>query len=116
MASKASLENALRTDIMNVIIQALSEHYDLDPNTQIEFIKSGTIALPLCDAEGNDKWPTVSVTIPRGTRNGEGGYTPFDGHAAAVAYKDEVESNKQARAVRKAMKEAEKSKKKEEGE
>ena len=113
MASKASLENALRNEILEVIIRALSEHYDLDIDTQIESVGSGEITLPLIDAEGNEKYPKVKVSIPRGTRNGNGGYDPYDGHAAAVEYKAEQESKAQERAIKKAMKEAEKSKKKE---
>ena len=112
MASKASLENEMRNDIMEVIINALSEHYDLDPHTQIEYVGSGEVTLQLVDSEGNDKYPKVKVSIPRGTRNGEGGYTPYDGHAAAVAFREEKESKAQERAVKKAMKEAEKGKKK----
>ena len=112
MASKASLENALRNKVMEVIIKALSEHFDLDPETQIEFVASGVITLPLVDDEGNDKWPTVKVAIPRGTRNGEGGYLPYDGNAMAKAYREELESKTQERAVKKAMKDAEKRKKK----
>ena len=114
MASKASLENALRGEIMDVIIEALANHFDLDPKTQIEFVGSGEITLPLIDAEGNEKYPKVKVSIPRGTRNGEGGYIPYDGHAAAEEFKEEKESKAQERAVKKAMKEAEKGKKKEE--
>ena len=114
MASKASLENALRTEVMDVIIKALCDHFDLDPTTQIEVVGSGEIAIPVVDAEGNDKYPKIKVSIPRGTRNGEGGYIPYDGHEAAVAYKEEKESKAQERAVKKAMKEAEKGKKKDE--
>ena len=51
--SKATLENALRNEILEVIVTALSEHFDLDTETQIEFVTSGTITLPLVDAEGN---------------------------------------------------------------
>ena len=40
MASKASLENALRTEVMEVIINALCDHFDLDPDKQIAVIKS----------------------------------------------------------------------------
>ena len=112
MASKASLETALRNEILEVIVNALSEHFDLDPKRQIEFVGSGEITLPLIDAEGNDKYPKIKVSIPRGTRNGEGGYIPYDGHEAAVAFKEEKESKAQERAVKKAMKEAEKGKKK----
>ena len=116
MASKADLEKGLRTEILNVIIDALSRYYDLDPETQIEFVDSGVFTLPVVDAENNDKWPTVKVAIPRGTRNGEGTYTPYDGHAAAVAYREEQESKAQERKVKKAMKAAEKGKKKEDEE
>ena len=95
MASKASLENALRTEVMEVIINALCDHFDLDPDKQIEVVGSGEIAIPVVDAEGNDKYPKIKVSIPRGTRNGEGGYIPYDGHEAAVAYKEERESKAQ---------------------
>lgn len=116
MASKADLEKALRNEIMEVIVQALATHFDLDPNTQIEKVGSGEFTLPLVDAEGNEKYPKVKVSIPRGTRNGEGGYIPYDGHEAAVAYREEKESKAQERAAMKAMKEAERGRKKEDEE
>lgn len=111
MASKASLENALRTEIMDVVIKALCEHFDLDPERQIEIVGSGEIAIPVVDAEGNEKYPKIKISIPRGTRDGKGGYIPYDGHAAAEEYKEEKESKAQERAVKKAMKEAERKKK-----
>jgi hypothetical protein len=80
MASKASLENALRTEIMGVIVSALCAHFDLDEEKQIEVVGSGEIAIPVVDAEGNDKYPKIKVSIPRGTRDGNGGYIPYDGH------------------------------------
>ena len=116
MASKADLEKALRNEIMEVVIQALADHFDLDADRQIEKVGSGEITLPLVDAEGNEKYPKVKISIPRGTRNGEGGYIPYDGHEAAVAYKEEQESKAQERAVKKAMREAEKGKKKDDSE
>ena len=112
MASKATLENQLRNEILEVITTALADHFDLDPETQIEIVGSGELTIPVVDAEGNDKYPKIKVSIPRGTRNGEGGYIPYDGHESAVAYREEKESKAQERAVKKAMKEAEKSKKK----
>lgn len=112
MASKASLENALRTEIMQVIVDALETHFDVNAIV----VGSGEISIPVTDAEGNEKYPKIKVSIPRGTRNGEGGYIPYDGYEAAEEYKLEQESKAQERAVRKAMKEAEKGKKKEEKE
>lgn len=85
--SKASMETKLRNEILAVIRQALSEHFDLDPVTQIEAVSASELALPLCDEEGNEKYPLVKVTIPRGKRDGNGGYIPYDGHAAAEDYK-----------------------------
>ena len=112
MASKASLENALRSEVINVISEALENHFDTD----IIVVGSGEISIAITDAEGNEKYPKIKVSIPRGTRNGEGGYIPYDGYEAAQAYEEEKESKAQERAVKKAMKEAEKNKKKAEGE
>ena len=114
MASKASLENALRNEIVQVIADALESHFDAN----IIVVGSGEISIPVTDAEGNEKYPKIKVSIPRGTRNGEGGYIPYDGYEAAQAYADEKESKAQERAVKNAMKDAEKNKKKkfEEGE
>lgn len=89
--SKASLETKLRNEILAVIRQALSEHFDLDPVTQIEAVSASELALPLCDEEGNEKYPLVKVSIPRGKRDGNGGYIPYDGHAAAEEYKMDLE-------------------------
>ena len=104
MASKASLENALRNEIIEVINKALTDHFDVEVIT----VGSGEISIPVTDAEGNEKYPKIKVSIPRGTRNGEGGYIPYDGYEAAQAYTEEKESKAQERAVKKAMKEAEK--------
>ena len=112
MASKAELEKALREEVLEVVISALAEHYDLDRDTQISVVGPGEIAIPLVDAEGNEKYPKIKISIPRGTRDGMGGYIPYDGHEAATAFREEKESKVQERAARKAMKEAEKGKKK----
>ncbi len=108
MANKATLENQLRAEVMEVIVKALEDHFDATPVV----VGSGEIALPVTDAEGNEKYPKIKVSIPRGTRNGEGGYIPYDGYEAGEAYKEEKESKAQERAVKKAMKEAEKGQKK----
>lgn len=110
MASKASLENLLRSEIIDVITEALENHFDAD----VIVVGSGEISIPVTDAEGNEKYPKIKVSIPRGTRNGEGGYIPYDGYEAAKEYQEEKESKAQERAVKKAMKEAEKGKKEEE--
>ena len=110
MAKKAELENALRSEVMQIIIDALETHYDVNAIV----VGSGEIALPIVDNEGNEKYPKIKVSIPRGTRNGDGGYIPYDGYEAGEAYKEEKESKAQERAVKKAMKAADKGKAKDE--
>jgi len=88
--TKAELETAMRTEILEVICKALAEHFDLDPKTQVPFVSANEITLPLCDKEGNEKFPVVKVSIPRGERDGDGGYIPYDGYAAAEAYQEDL--------------------------
>lgn len=102
--SKASLENALRVEALQVVKEALSAHYDLDIDKQICVVSASEIAIPVVDADGNDKFVLIKVTIPRGARNGKGGYDDYDGYAAAEDYKSDLErkqANKDASAAKK---------------
>lgn len=102
--SKASLETALRVEALQVVKEALSAHYDLDIDKQICVVSASEIAIPVVDADGNDKFVLIKITIPRGTRNGKGGYDDYDGYAAAEDYKSDLErkqANKDASAARK---------------
>lgn len=110
--SKAELENALRNEILEVISKALEEHFQTD----ILPVSTSEIALPLVDAENNEKFGLVKVSIPRGTRTGNGGYIPYDGYSARDAYKADLEdkqAKKQASEEKKANKEAERQRKRE---
>ena len=81
--SKASLENELRT---NVLAQ-ISEHLDKVYNADVLSVSASELAIPMVDAEGNECYVLVKVSVPRGTRNGDGTYTPYDGYAAAEDWK-----------------------------
>lgn len=109
MISKAKLETMLRTDMLNRIIALVNSDMDTDALP----VSASELAIPVLDAEGNEKFLLVKVSVPRGTRNGEGGYDPYDGYQAHADFVAEVEGKAQERAVKKAMKEAEKGKKKE---
>ena len=76
--SKASLETEIRNDILNTITALLSYHYDAD----VLDVSASELTMPVVDAEGNEKFALIKVSIPRGSRNGEGGYEPYDGYAA----------------------------------
>lgn len=106
MATKAELENKLRVSFMNSVMEMVSNQYETDALT----VSASEIAVPVLDEEGNEKFILVKVSIPRGQRDGEGGYIPYDGYEAHDAYIEEQESKAHEKAVKKAMKEAEKNK------
>jgi len=99
----------LRDAILASISDFLRATYD-----DVLPVKSGEIMFPCVDKNGNELYAVVKVSIPRGTRNGEGGYVPYNGYDAAEAYQMEQDSKAQEKAVKKAMKEAEKRPKKKE--
>ena len=79
--SKASLETEIRNNVLQTIIDAVNPISDILP------ISASELALPIVDSEGNEKFAVIKVSIPRGERDGNGGYIPFDGYAAAEDWK-----------------------------
>ena len=79
--SKASLETEIRNRVLQTIIEAVNPISDILP------ISASELALPIVDSEGNEKFAVIKVSIPRGERDGNGGYIPFDGYAAAEDWK-----------------------------
>ena len=102
MASKAELETAIRNDILNDIRALIEDKYGTDALQ----ISASEIAIPILDKEGNEKWAIAKVSIPRGTRNGDGGYNSYDGYAAAEDYKLDLEEKAAKKAKSAAKKEA----------
>lgn len=96
--SKATLEKELRDAILELLIDKLGEYYETD----IMPVSASELTIPLLDSEGNEKFALIKVSIPRGTRNGEGGYIPYDGYEA---YNDYV-ADQEAKAEEKALKKA----------
>ena len=105
--TNAQLETLLRNKFLSFISETISQEMEIDTLP----VSASELAIPCLDAEGNEKFVLIKVSIPRGTRDGEGGYIPYDGYAAHDAYVEEIASKAQERAVKKAMKEAEKGKK-----
>ncbi len=112
--TKAQLENALRNDYLELIKTVLSNEREIDALP----VGASEIAVPCLDAEGGETWVLIKVSVPRGTRNGEGSYTPYDGYAAAEDYaidcaekaqkKQAAEAKKQAKIAKDEKKRAEK--------
>lgn len=89
--SKASLDNAIRNEVMEVVKEALIKHFETD----VLPISASEFTIAVVDAEDNEKFANLKVSIPRGTRI-DGGYMPYDGYGAAEDYKAEQEE-KQAK-------------------
>lgn len=101
--SKASVETIIRNEALEVIKNAIGQHYDLS-DEQICVVSASELAIPIVDVNGDDAWALIKVSIPRGTRNGTGGYNPYDGYAAAEDYQMTLDT----RAAKKAASEAKK--------
>lgn len=104
--TKAQLETALRNTYLHMIRDMVATQVETDALA----VSASELAIPCLDAEGNEKFVLIKVSIPRGTRNGEGGYDPYDGYAVADDYafalqgkaekKAEAEAKKQAKIAR----------------
>ena len=81
--SKASMETAIRNDFINNISKFIEDWRGTDALR----VSASEIAIPVVDEEGNEKFVLIKMSVPRGTRNGDGGYIPYDGYAAAEDYK-----------------------------
>lgn len=75
--NKAALETAIRNDILAFLTEALSAHYDSD----VMDVSASELTMPVVDANGEEKFALIKVSIPRGSRI-DGGYEPYDGYAA----------------------------------
>ena len=112
--TKAQLENKLRNTYLDMIRNMVSSEVETDALT----VSASELAIPCLDEEGNEKFVLIKVSIPRGTRNGAGGYDPYDGYAVAEDYaqdcvekaqkKADAEAKKQAKIARDQQKRAEK--------
>ena len=94
---KQMSDDAIRNEIMGIIQKTLAEKYDTD----VMFVSSSDMIIPVLDADSNEKWAKINISIPRGTRNGHGGYTPYDGYAVAEAYKIDKENSEHEKALKK---------------
>lgn len=98
--TKAQLETKLRNTYLDLIREMISTQVETDALT----VSASELAVPCLDEEGNEKFVLIKVSIPRGTRNGEGGYDPYDGYAVAEDYAIDCEEKAQKKADAEAKK------------
>ena len=100
--TKAQLETKLRNTYLDMISEMVSNQVETDALP----VSASELAIPCLDEEGNEKFVLIKVSIPRGTRNGEGGYNPYDGYAAAEDYAIDCQEKAQKKADAEAKKQA----------
>ena len=89
--------NNLRTAIFAAIKEFAAEHFEADCRDTA----SNTFMMPVVNENGDELFATVTVTIPRGTRNENKSYDAYDGYAAAEDYAAEVAKRADEAAARK---------------
>lgn len=100
--TKAQMETAIRNDFLALIAQAITDTKETDALP----VSASEIAVPCLDANGNETWALIKVSIPRGTRNGQGGYDPYDGYSAAEDYQIDLQEKADKKAAAEAKKQA----------
>ena len=100
--TKAQLETKLRNFYLSMITDMITEKVETDALP----VSASELAIPCLDEEGNEKFVLIKVSIPRGTRNGQGGYDPYDGYAAAEDYKIDCAEKAEKKASTEAKKQA----------
>lgn len=103
---KEANRTKLRDGILEKIAGFLGEEYD----TYVRPVASGEYTMLIEDEEGNKIFANVKVSIPRGTRNGNGGYNAYDGYALARGYAEDLQAKAQEAEIKKANKEQKKTK------
>jgi len=99
--TRTALDTLLRSQRTDALREILAANGD-----EILQVGPNELAIPCLDAENNDAWVTIKVSVPRGTRNGAGGYNDYDGYTAAQVYAEEVAEKAEKKKVADAKKAA----------
>lgn len=75
--TRKALREALKNDYIKTIIEALAA-----AGEDVGMVGSNEFNLPVVDAEGNEDFIVVKVSIPTGTRDGDA----YDGYGEREAY------------------------------
>ena len=72
-----SLNDALRAQYMERV------HNCLSVEDEVLVVGANELAVPVVDADGNEKWVVLTVKVPTGSRDGDA----YDGYAMAEDYR-----------------------------
>ena len=71
-----SLNDALRAQYMERV------HTCLSAEDEVLVVGANELAVPVVDADGNEKWIVLTIKVPTGSRDGDA----YDGYAMAEDY------------------------------
>ena len=100
---------ALREQVKALYLAKVREGLE-SCDEEVLLVGSNKLAIPVVDAEGNEDFITITISIPTGSRDDN---CPYDGYGEAESYKLKCEANAR-KAEEKAKKKAEKIKRDEE--
>ena len=100
-------KEAKRNDQKNTMMESFMQWYSETYNVDVLRVGPSEIAIPAVDENGEEFFHDIKWTIPRGTRNGLGGYNAYDGYAAAEAYAAELAAKEAEKVANAAKKERE---------
>lgn len=93
MSEKAKTPTAITNELRQAEFAKLVELLSGAGNEVLQ-TAGAQVALPVVDSEGNERYAVVTLTIPKGSRDG----VAYDGHAEADAYTaDQAEKAEKAR-------------------
>jgi hypothetical protein len=75
--TQKSLNDALRAQYMERV------HNCLSTEDEVLVVGANELAVPVVDADGNEKWIVLTVKVPTGSRDGDA----YDGYAMAEDYR-----------------------------
>ena len=96
--SQVLLEKGIRDPILAAIARLIDEEFQSTPLQ----VSSTSIAFPVVDSEGGEKFAVIQVLVPRGTRDGK----PYDGFEEHENFKAEQAAIENKRKVLKQEKDA----------
>ena len=91
--TQKSLNDALRAMYLERVHTCLSAEDD------VLVVGANELAVPVVDADGNEKWVVITIKVPSGSRDGDA----YDGYAMAQDYqmRQTAKAEKQAERERK---------------
>ena len=99
-------KEANRAKVREAILAKVAEFLENEFDTYVKLVASGEVTMLIPDENGEKFYANVKISIPRGSRNGEGGYNAYDGYAEAKLFAQEQKDKAEEKAAKEAEKQA----------